>query len=429
MLLDKIVKHAFLLKVSVILGLFLMFSISLAQNGVWNSKANIPTARSWASSCLLNSKIYVIGGTTGTHYTASAVGTMEVYDPTEDSWDESKADMPTNRVEFIADTMNGKIYAIGGASNHPGSPFATVEEYDPLTDTWDTNKTPMPTARKGAAWGVISNKIYVAGGSTSGSDYIASRKLEIYDPATDTWDVTKKEMTKAVYDPAGTVVNGKLYVIGGLVGSPWIAQKTVQIYDPMTDSWMTGTDIKYGRVGHTADAIDGKIYVIGGDPQSVMIVFVEKYDPALDRWGDYGGIPHGITCHTSNVFDSRIYIFTGSTDDIFNLSPTNAVYSYEPVVSSVAEDQFLPVKFKVYQNYPNPFNPKTIIKYQLSMTNYVNLSIYNLIGQKVVTLVSENQSPGNHQVEWDASKFSSGVYYFRIEAGDFQDMRKMVLLR
>jgi hypothetical protein len=81
------------------------------------------------------------------------------------------------------------------------------------------------------------------------------------------------------------------------------------------------------------------------------------------------------------------------------------------------------------QNFPNPFNPKTIIRYELPITNDVELSVYNLLGQKVTTLVNERKQAGYHQVEWDAGQFSSGVYYYRIEAGEFQDMKKMILLR
>jgi len=85
--------------------------------------------------------------------------------------------------------------------------------------------------------------------------------------------------------------------------------------------------------------------------------------------------------------------------------------------------------FRLQQNYPNPFNPRTMINYQLPMTNEVELSIYNLLGQKVVTLVSEKQKAGYHQVEWDAGQMASGVYYYLINAGEFQDVRKMMLLR
>ena len=70
-----------------------------------------------------------------------------------------------------------------------------------------------------------------------------------------------------------------------------------------------------------------------------------------------------------------------------------------------------------------------MINYQLPMANEVELSIYNLLGQKVMALVSEKQNAGHHQVKWDASGFASGIYYYQIIAGEFQDVKKMILLR
>ena len=85
--------------------------------------------------------------------------------------------------------------------------------------------------------------------------------------------------------------------------------------------------------------------------------------------------------------------------------------------------------FSLNQNYPNPFNPTTMINYQLPMTSDVELSVYNLLGQKIATLVNESQRAGNHQVGWDASNQASGVYYYQIRAGEFQDVKKMILIR
>jgi hypothetical protein len=85
-------------------------------------------------------------------------------------------------------------------------------------------------------------------------------------------------------------------------------------------------------------------------------------------------------------------------------------------------------EFNLAQNYPNPFNPRTVISWQLAVSSDVELSVYNLLGQKVVTLVSERQNAGNHHVEWDAAQMASGVYYYLIKAGEFQDVKKMVLL-
>ena len=70
-----------------------------------------------------------------------------------------------------------------------------------------------------------------------------------------------------------------------------------------------------------------------------------------------------------------------------------------------------------------------MINYQLPMTNDVELSIYNLLGQRVAILVNEQQKAGSHQVNWDASGFSGGVYYYRIRSGNFQDVKKMILIR
>ena len=89
----------------------------------------------------------------------------------------------------------------------------------------------------------------------------------------------------------------------------------------------------------------------------------------------------------------------------------------------------LPRQFMLLQNYPNPFNPTTMINYQLPMTCEVDLSVYNILGQKVATLVAERQQAGSYKVEWDASKIASGVYLYRIEAGNFTDVRKMIIMK
>lgn len=92
------------------------------------------------------------------------------------------------------------------------------------------------------------------------------------------------------------------------------------------------------------------------------------------------------------------------------------------------QDTYHPQKYKLLQNYPNPFNPVTTINYELPITNYVELNIYDLLGQKVVSLVSEVQEAGSHHVQWDASDMTSGVYYYQIRAVKFVETKKMLLL-
>ncbi|MEJ2054431.1 MAG: T9SS type A sorting domain-containing protein [Calditrichaceae bacterium] len=97
--------------------------------------------------------------------------------------------------------------------------------------------------------------------------------------------------------------------------------------------------------------------------------------------------------------------------------------------SDIGEENIIPQKYALEQNYPNPFNPKTTIKYQLSSAGKVQLKIYNILGQAIQTLVSEQQKAGKYQVTWDASRFPSGVYFYRIEAGDFVKTRRMLLIK
>lgn len=89
-----------------------------------------------------------------------------------------------------------------------------------------------------------------------------------------------------------------------------------------------------------------------------------------------------------------------------------------------------PDRFHLYQNYPNPFNPLTVISYKLPAVSDVELSIYNILGQKVATLVSERQAPGDYAVAWDASGFPSGVYVCRLStASGFTQTKKLILLK
>ncbi len=100
---------------------------------------------------------------------------------------------------------------------------------------------------------------------------------------------------------------------------------------------------------------------------------------------------------------------------------------YEPV--GVNDESGIPVKFELKQNYPNPFNPTTKIKYALPKDEFVTLKVYNSLGQEVKTLVSQNVSAGYHTIDFDASNLASGMYIYRIKAGNFVSIKKMMLLK
>ncbi len=94
-----------------------------------------------------------------------------------------------------------------------------------------------------------------------------------------------------------------------------------------------------------------------------------------------------------------------------------------------SETENIPQAFILNQNYPNPFNPSTIISWQSPVGSHQTLKIYDVLGNEVATLVNEYKPAGSYEVEWDASKYSSGVYFYKLQVGSFSEIKKMMLLR
>ncbi len=88
-----------------------------------------------------------------------------------------------------------------------------------------------------------------------------------------------------------------------------------------------------------------------------------------------------------------------------------------------------PATFSISQNYPNPFNPSTVIKFSLPKQVFVKLAVYDVLGQEIALLENEIKSAGNYSVRWDAGNIPSGVYIYKITAGNFEKTMKMILLK
>jgi hypothetical protein len=125
------------------------------------------------------------------------------------------------------------------------------------------------------------------------------------------------------------------------------------------------------------------------------------------------------------------------TSEDLNNTFTNA-YAPTPndslVTTGIEDLSTIPTDFDISQNYPNPFNPNTTIKYQLPQLSQVTVTIYNLLGQKVKTLVNEQKKPGYYEVEWNGLndhgvQVATGLYIYRIHAADFVRSKKMLLLK
>lgn len=132
---------------------------------------------------------------------------------------------------------------------------------------------------------------------------------------------------------------------------------------------------------------------------------------------------------------------TDEREGIMTYSVNNEDLSYSDVsrwtytwigtewVSDVEDETIMPLAFNLDQNYPNPFNPATTIRYSIPEASKVTMEVYNVLGERVLSLVNEFQNAGVHQVNFNASSLTSGVYFYSIKAGEFTSTKKMILLK
>lgn len=182
----------------------------------------------------------------------------------------------------------------------------------------------------------------------------------------------------------------------------------------------------------TNSTISGTVTLSGNPPNMNLEIMAIVSDTGLVRtYTDFNGN------YTLNVSNKLYNYDVGSR----NLPPgymgysilahpgqTNVNFNFD--LTDVENDQsVLPNEFTLLQNFPNPFNPSTMISYRLKEAGIVKLSVFNILGNEIETLVSEAKPAGNYEVTWNAADLPSGVYFYQIKAGSEVDTKKMLLLR
>jgi N-acetylneuraminic acid mutarotase len=242
----------------------------------------MPTARFGLAAVAVNGKIYAIGGRN--YGTNTVFNLVEVYDPSTNTWTSASspnppAPAPTARTGLGAVAVSGKIYAFGGINN-TNTVLNTVEVYDPSTNTWSTT-TPagqplatMVTARYAFGAATVNGQIYAIGGNVNG---VTTNSAEAYNPSTNTWSEVFFPPTSR-QNLAAATLNGKIYAVGGdSVGnnpSP-NAGTTVEVYDTSSKTWSQAASLLTAHDGTAATDANGFIYVIGG--AGVGFNTVEQY--------------------------------------------------------------------------------------------------------------------------------------------------------
>jgi len=214
---------------------------------------------------------------------------------------------------------------------------------------------------------------------------------------------------------------------------------------------VVGDTVVYGDPGASELVLYAHVINISSVNQTVFLVRTENnlpanwtsalcfdvncYPPFTDSVATTEPLVPGDTVEASVHFipdptipgTGHVQIQIGTFHNPGERTTINLTASTEP--SAVDNENYLVDDFKVYQNYPNPFNPSTTISYAIPHRSNVILKVYNITGNEVASLVNEVQEPGSYSVHFNAEKLSSGVYFYRVTAGTFSSVRKMILIK
>lgn len=186
----------------------------------------------------------------------------------------------------------------------------------------------------------------------------------------------------------------------------------------------TASDVWIFQVAQNLTLANGAIITLSGGAQASNIFWQIAGQVTLGTTSDFKGI---ILCQTlidmqtGGILNGRMLAQTAVTLDANNVN--------SPTVVKVVENGLAPQEFALYQNYPNPFNPTSTIQYAIPQTGFVNISIYDILGEEIRVLVNEEKTPGNYEIIFDGKDLASGVYFYKIRTGEFSQIKKMVLMR
>jgi hypothetical protein len=423
------------------------------SEGSWFQGSNMPHARYYSGSVMYTindtSWLYVFGGDTtgGGHPTTACLR----YNVNTDTW-EYIAPLPEPMRVNAAARLGDKLYTMGGFNApFPATSISSFYEYDVNTNTWtQLPDLPIPMFFIGAE-GYQDSIIYIIGGFTDTSSTNAS------DLAAVTLDEARvfnrnnlsfRNATRLIQATANfshTILRDEIFVIAGLKNDTELLNLTqegkISALDRAQITWTLKANYPLLVHGHYSYAVSfNELYTGGGSP-------TVGFDPTDELYGydrntnmhkpepplPYKGMAFagGVNYDFSNNDDPEILkiVIAGGITTGPTLTAQTWVFTDTMAVKVEAVDNTLPEEYSLAQNYPNPFNPATTIEFALPQSSFVNLEVFNALGEKVSSLVSEELSAGTYKYKWNAEDLTSGIYFYRITTESFIESKKMILLK
>ncbi len=390
------------MKTFLLIGIVAFLSVAVLPQTIPNllTPIGVSSAEVWGDS------IYHFGG--GTSWSGSTrFATIYKYDGT--GW-QDYAPMPDNDVWGISTAIKGdSVFVYGGYAFGNNK----LRMYDILNNTWEyLADSPNISATYGHTIEYVNGFVYL----------FFNGNVYKYNLSTNSWSQATSLSVNASW-LFSTIYHGEVYLVG------WTNAQFYK-YNPTSDQWMQLADLPYFVSGGALKTVDDKIYYVGGTsgPGAGTFNNTLVYDIATNQWSDANIFISANRAYMAKVIYKNNFYVIGGLDE-----NGNAVNNVELIVagtpSAVETESGIPNNFELSQNFPNPFNPSTIISFSIPMTEFVSLKVFNSLGEEVADLVNETRPAGNYSVSFDDSGLTSGVYIYKISAGNFSESKKMIYLR
>ncbi len=367
------------------------------------------------------------------------------------------SDLPIPIAFASAEVWGDSIYFIGGSNNYSGTElYKRIYKYNGTSWLYYDS---IPFSH---VWGIESaikgDTIYLFGGWSNGAQKLYSYRISTktfnslsngpnvfynyghsleyyngvlyaffngyvgkYNIQTNTWSQGSTLSTSAS-NLSSTIYNGEIYLSG------WTNGKFYK-YNPTNDQWTELQSLPTFVSGASLRAIDNKIYLVGGSSSFSAGSFqtILSFDPVTNQWTTDSRIISSKRAYMEDIiYKNKFYILGGMDEN------SNAVKTVEYIMdktTDVRQDYKIPYEFSLEQNFPNPFNPSTKISWQSPVAGHQTLKVYDVLGNEVAALVDEYREAGRYEATFDASKLSSGIYFYKFQTGSFIQSKKMTLLK
>ncbi len=313
------------------------------------------------------------------------------------------------------------VYLLNG---YPAGSRSLIK-YNLLTGAWTDLANSSATAHWGGTAAAVGDDIYY---------FDIWQKCWQYSIPDDAWAARSNSPNLGVSGMRSVVYNNEIYIAG-------FRDNQFHKYNPANDTWTELASPPFYIAGGAMELYRGKIYYVGGSnngtPQRYDIYrSVLTYDFASDSWTvEPETISSARIWMGSAIYRDQFYVF-GGFDSLGQAVDIVETIKLQPLVAIDDEDNssIIPDHFTLEQNYPNPFNPTSTIRYGLPVAADVRLTIHNVLGQEVRQAVSGRLLAGKHEFVWDGlndrgEQVASGIYFYRLQAGDYVKTRKMTLTR